>query len=176
MIIDNTYFNNNILPLGSFEVSNSRNGEGVAHKSIAINFSISVYEPKYLKELMGSELYAEYVDTKSDSKWTVLIDKLRNVETKRSPIANYVYFYHRRDNAIAKGDNGDFVPKTDNMQSVSINQRMRIAWDDMVSQNEDLMRWIYNSVINTDSPAIETTASWDMACWDRLLTEQGGLW
>ena len=172
MIIDNTYFNNNILNLGTFEVSNSRS-KAVEDKSVAINFSIAVYEPRYLKEIMGSELYAEYVASESDDKWLPLIAKLRNVETLRSPIANYVYFYHRRDNAIASGDNGDYVAKADNQQSVSINQRMRTAWDDMVFQNEVLLKWIYDNIINSETPAIETTAEWNIAAWDRLLTEQG---
>lgn len=172
MIIDNTYFNNNILNLGTFETSNSRSNDAVESKIAAIDFSISVYEPKYLLEFMGMELYSEYESTKSDSKWKPLIDKIRNEETKRSPIANYVYFYHKRDNEIASSDNVDYKPVVDNSTVISVDKRRALAWNDMVFLNSILMKWIYDNIVNTEAPVIETTALWDVAGWERLLKEQ----
>ena len=175
MIIDNTYFDNNILNLGNFETSNSRSNDVMENKIKAIDFSISVYEQKYLCELMGVELYSEYEASKSEEKWQPLIEKLRNEETKRSPIANYVYFYHKRDNEIASSDNVDYKPVVDNSTVISVDKRRALAWNDMVFLNSILMKWIYDNIVNTETPVIETTALWDVAGWERLLKEQVAL-
>ncbi len=172
MIIDNTYFNNNILNLGTFETSNSRSNDAVEYKIAAIDFSISVYEPKYLLEFMGMELYAEYESTKSDSKWKPLIDKIRNEEKKRSPIANYIYFYHKRDNEIASSDSVDYRPKVDNSTVISNDRRRALAWNDMVYQNSVLFTWVHDNIVNAETPTIVTTAVWDISGWERLLKEQ----
>jgi hypothetical protein len=172
-ITDETYYNNPICFIGDFEVSNSRNSAQSDSLSNLL-FSIAVYEQEYLQTIMGTELYAEYVSTSSDEKWNILIDKLRDVQLKRSPIANYIYFYHRRDNEIASGSNGDYMPKMDNMETVPTVKKRIIAWNDMVNQNASLFAWIYQNLIDTEIPLIETTAQWDYSQWERLLKKESG--
>jgi len=174
-LIDETYFAYEPCFLGNFESSNGY-GEVIQPKLVGIKRSINRFEPEYLKLLMGEELYAEYVSTISDAKWLPLIAKLKDTSTKISPIANFVYFYHRNENSIVSGDNGDYVPKMDNMQSVGVGVKMVIAWNDMVRLNATLMRWIYDYIITAETPAIETTATWDISKWDCVLLEYKNRW
>jgi hypothetical protein len=154
-IIDYTYFINEIsIPIKSTAALNG-----------AINDSISLYEDEVLKLLLGYKLWKEMkaaydasvatVSTPLPTKWDRFIngaefdytidgetytDKwvgLKNA-SKTSLIANYVYFFHRRNNVSQNSGIGETVSKAEN--SVIINPYVKcvIAWNKMIDMYGEL--------------------------------------
>jgi len=173
-LIDETYFGFEPCYLGDFESSNGY-GNVVSNKLIEVRRSIKRFEPEYLTMLMGTELYAEYVSTITDPKWDALKALLVNSTDKISPIANFVYYRHRREHKFESGDNGDYMTKKDNMIAVQPEHKMIIAWNNMVDLNIPILKWIWDYVICAETTAIETTATWDYSQWEtELLYKQIG--
>lgn len=173
-MIDNRFFNNPICKLGTFEVSSGR-ATAMQDKASDIDFSIAKFEPQYLRMVMGSEVYEEYKSDMDNAKWQPLIDRLVDSVNFISPIANYVYCKHKHTNYVETNGKTDYIAKADNMTVISPTERYKIAWNDMVEMNNILFCWIYENIINTDEPVIETTAKWDIANWEKLTTEESGL-
>lgn len=173
-MIDNRFFNNPICKLGTFEVSNGR-ATAMQDKASDIDFSIAKYEPEYLRMLMGSEVYEEYKSTIDDIKWEPLKTRLVDDVNFISPIANYVYYKHRRITAVSSDGVKDYTTKTDNTDGVGISSRLVTAWNDMVDLTQPICQYIYNSIITSNAPAIETVAQWDYSGWEILLKKQSRL-
>lgn len=124
---------------------------------------------------MGEEVYSEYVASIDDSKWAVLKSKLVDSVNKISPIANYVYYFHRKEHKFASGDTGDYMTKKDNTLTVQPEHKMIAAWNNMVELNYEVCKWIFYDVIMTETPEIVTTAAWDYSMWESdLLKKQTG--
>lgn len=173
-LIDETYFAYEPCYLGTFEGSNGY-GQVEEPKLLAVKRSILRFEPKYLQLLMGEELYSEYVSSISNAKWLPLKQKLLDTTNKISPIANYVYFYHRKEHKFESGDTVDYQTKKDNMVAVQPETKMINAWNDMVELNIVVCKWIWDYIICAETPAIETTATWDYSQWEEyLLTKENG--
>ena len=150
-LIDNTYFVGGGLdiPLGSRAELN----EG-------LTASITKHEPEVLKMLLGYKLYKlvqaaydasvqtlnpvalpqiyadlingaefsfEYGGITIETKW----EGLKNA-TKESLIANYVYYWHRRNNVSQFNGIGETVGKAENSQIVNPRYKMKNAWNKFV--------------------------------------------
>lgn len=173
-LIDETYFGFEPCYLGDFESSNGY-GNVVSNKLVEVRRSIARFEPIYLKLLMGEELYAEYVSTITDVKWDELKSKLVDAENKISPIANFVYYFHRKEHKFESGDTGDYMTKKDNTLTVQPEHKMIYAWNNMVDLNLPILKWIADEVIDAETPAIETIATCDYSAWEcDLLRKQTG--
>ena len=172
MIIDETYFNNEPCKIGGLIQSAGIPSDMGADNLNALRRAVYRFEPLYLELFFGTELYAEYVSTISDEKWAVLLNRMRDTTYKISPVANYVYYKYRPETVIKTSDSGDYVPKKDNMQTVSVNHKLIIAWNDMVDLNTRLFKWVEDSIINAEEPMITTTAKWDCTGWTQLLKKQ----
>lgn len=171
-LIDETYFAYEPCYLAGLDSSNS---EVSSPNLIEVRRSIKRFEPEYLTMLMGVELYAEYVSSISNTKWDELKALLVNATDKISPIANFVYYRHRYEHKFESGTNGDYITKKDNMVAVNPEQKMIISWNNMVDLNTPILKWIWDSVISAETPAIETTAIWDYSQWETdLLHKQIG--
>lgn len=134
-LIDASYFVNELDIPGQ---SNTVDSTGSALSSFIVK-----YETRYLKELLGLELYAEFqagllVDP-IEQKWIDLRNALRNETTKESPIANYVYYWWMRNNVSHTASIGEVVPVAENSQRTSPVGKMVRAWNEMVNLNREIV-------------------------------------
>ena len=148
-LIDYTYFINEIsLPVKSTPALNG-----------AITDSITLYEEEVLRLLLG---YKEWKSMKAaydasvatvpvvlPVKWAnfingaefefelngvTVMDKwigLKNT-SKKSLIANYVYFFHRRNNVSQNNGVGETVSMTENSKVISPTAKLHDAWNKMI--------------------------------------------
>lgn len=142
MIIDYTYFIGKIT-LPQVADTNGRND---------VTEAISIYEPEYLKYVLGEDLWKAFTDGidgsgTPDQRWTDLLDgKMFTYagrsylwigfksasQPKLSPIANYVYWKFMQDTAVSNATIGTVVPRTENSETVTPFSKMVYAWNDMV--------------------------------------------
>lgn len=151
MIIDYTFFQSGELRISGLPLPEVT--PGPTNNAVLYDLSayIARYEDEYLELALG-EMYnpfCEYLRSgeSGDDRWDNLKGKLAielkdsGFTLKRSPIANYVYFHYLRDHqsdATATGVKKD----TDEGTLVSPELKMVRAWNDMVSMNDALFRWI----------------------------------
>lgn len=151
MIIDYTFFQSGELRISGLPLPEVT--PGPTNNAVLYDLSayIARYEDEYLELALG-EMYnpfCEYLRSgeSGDDRWNNLKGKLAiepkdgGFTLKRSPIANYVYFHYLRDHqsdATATGVKKD----TDEGTLVSPELKMVRAWNDMVSMNDALFRWI----------------------------------
>lgn len=138
-LIDVSYF------VGEIFISGLENT--VAQTGSQILGFIKKYEAKYLKELLGETLYSEFVAGMSaepiEQKWVDLADKLRDAETKESPIANYVYYWWKRNEVTDSVGIGEVKPQAENASPASAVHKMVRAWNEMVDWNYRISDWLY---------------------------------
>lgn len=122
-------------------------------EAIRLTEAIAKYEPMYLKTLLGYELYTlftqglidltqiyedirdggTYEDTSGNTQeWEGFTDEGKN------PIANFIYFYHRRDIATDTQGTGEYEAATENGSRFSPMNKCVEAWNEMVDMNKKL--------------------------------------
>jgi hypothetical protein len=149
-LIDTSYFVREVnIPISSTAALNGN-----------INDSIALYEPEVLKQLLGYKLWKEmqaaydasvlitdpvalpqiYADLINGAEFSfefngVTIEEkwigLKNA-SKVSLIANYVYYWHRRNNVSQFNGIGQTVSKAENSTVVSPRYAMKAAWNKFV--------------------------------------------
>lgn len=137
-LIDSTYFRAELLIAG---LSNTIDGNATRLTSF-----INKYEARYLKDLLGDDLYAEFISGITvdpiDAKWIDLQNKIVNSTTKESPIANYVYYYFQRDATTSTVGVGESNQISENANSASSVDKQIRAWNEMVDYNRKLVKFI----------------------------------
>jgi len=122
-----------------------------------VNKYISIYEPEYLKTILGYEFYKQFMAGLSvdppNQKWIDLRDgadftnaitnKLEQYTGIAKPAANYIYYYLRRDSASLTTPAGDVVNRTENSAVVSSGRKMVNAWNAMVDYGMNLYKFLY---------------------------------
>jgi len=132
-----------------------------------LTYAINIYQPQYLKELLGSDLYdafeAGLQENPVPAKWTALSDKLRDDTTKISPIANYIFFNALRDwrhvySGIGASDN-----KADNSNPVSVTPLQVNAWNVGVPLSVAIAEWLIanSETYEVDDICYPTALEWD---------------
>ena len=165
-LIDETYFAHEpVLIQGLERSSNGYSKELTEGRINNVLDAISRFEPLYLKALLGDDAYEEFLETEDDAKWNELKTKLVNEDKKKSPIANYVFYHYHLENSIQRGDTGDYIPKTNNMDLVTPAYKRSLAWNDMVEQNKVLCQWIYANILSTSGALVEFENAIDPTCW-----------
>lgn len=110
---------------------------------------IDIREHEFLRLLMGDDMYEAFVDGLADypvpDRWTALLNQLYDTTLHRSPVAGYVYFHWLRDQFPAMGASGDFTPQGKGAVTMGYNQRMVLAWNDMVDQAYTVYEWILDN-------------------------------
>ena len=109
---------------------------------------IAIYEPKYLKLLLGEDLYDLFYTgigaTSPEAKWTALKTKLYP-DYFTTPAAYYVYFFLRRFQLSVTVLNGEVQPSFENTTPVSQNFKMIHAWNRMVDLSVKIQEWLQES-------------------------------
>lgn len=151
-LIDKTYF------VGEINIPDT----GSPAVEERLNFFIAKYEPEFLKISLGYSLYGAYVNgiavlPTPDVIWTDLRDGkeyivgettykyrgLRDATAKLSPIANYVYYWWRRDDVKAKPDDAQDAQVYYNQR----NQSMSRAWNEMGDWVQELTHFLNNNTL-----------------------------
>lgn len=144
-----------------------------------VNRVINEREPELLLALFGYELYKnyqagiiaetqKYIDIRDGKEYTNRAGRLTKwrglketvVEPVvgppavagqyRSLIANYVYYWHMRNNATVSTGTGEKTSKAQNAADASPRQKMSSAWNQMVQWNWELVEFIISN--DTDYP------------------------
>lgn len=149
-LIDSTYFHTNLLIAQSDQTS----------VSTALQLFIDRYEKEYLLKLMNynfKKLYdagvtastQKYIDIRDGKEYTNrygATDKwrgLKEASPKRSPIANYVYYWWARNEVTTSTGSGEVKANQQNSRSMaSVNKQMS-AWNEMVEWNKEFWAFMY---------------------------------
>lgn len=140
--IDPSYF------IGEINIPNT----GSAEVSERLTLFITQYEPQFLQHLFGYPLYKafsavtpptdqrfldilngkEYTDFQGRLQlWKGLIIPANPPVSPQSPIANYIYYWYRRNNATQTTDFGEVISSAENSINASPRKKMASAWNYM---------------------------------------------
>lgn len=127
MKTDKTYF------IGKLSIPHLTVSEGVdssLSNSDALTRYISIYEPEFLKKLLG-DAYSDYIANPTD--WTEFDALIVDNTLKVSPIANYVFFKCYPDIVQNNTGIGTVQGKPENSYLIT-DQRLVDVWNDMIAQ------------------------------------------
>ena len=118
----------------------------LANKAVLDRFILK-YEAKFLKKLLGDELYADFVRGWGagvvDQKWQDLADQLYDTVDKLSIVANYVYFFYRRYLITVTTTGAEAESAYENSTPTSNNMKATQAWNEMSDGVDDFYSWLY---------------------------------
>lgn len=142
MALTAAYFVNELLIPG---VSGTTYAE--VENLATLTATIAKYEPKFLKLLLGEDLYAEYAaaiaGNPTSGIWFDLKSQIYSTSPAyESPVANYVYWKFWKSNATVTVKAGETETKSENAQMVSIAAKMVRAWNEMVDQVDEIREWL----------------------------------
>ena len=107
ILIDKTYFKSGLTKIANLNTT-SVESEG---RATDINDFIETYEPEFLNELLGYDFYEEFINGLSqsvvDQKWTDLKAQIVDTSSKKSVIANYVWFRYWQQIQQTSTETGD---------------------------------------------------------------------
>lgn len=97
-----------------------------------VQYFIDVYEPKFLKELLGLDLFTEFeaglAEETIDTKWI----SLRDETDLKQMIVYYVYWFIQENDITTTVGTGESKLRKDNAQAANPLQKMVRNWNDMV--------------------------------------------
>lgn len=141
-LIDHTYF------IGELNIPDT----GKENVQEWLSVFISKYEPELLQAILGYALYKAFkvglTVTPIEARWTALRDGKEYTSTnghlrkwpglivvdglsKRSPIANYVYFHWSRDKVSRTTATGEVKDNSEGSTGVSAQYKQKNAWNEM---------------------------------------------
>lgn len=147
MLIDKSYFFGDIS-IGQLSEQSVQD---------SLELFIKQYEPELLTRLLGYETYKQIGD--NDQKWKDLKEGteytnydgkaakwngLYDNTTKISVIAYYVYCQYMENQLTATGGAGEGKVQMQNAIAVTNGRKIRKAWNLMVKQNWQLVRYLYS--------------------------------
>lgn len=173
-IIDESYFNGQLfLP-----------GIGGRINQERLNTVIDDRQAEFLDKALGYNLSAAFqigiTTDPIDQRWLDLRDGKTFVDAfgrthkwvgfqngqKKSPLANYVYYWFTRDNATITTTSGEAKPSKENAANVSYIPKQVRAWNDMVRMLDGLKTYLFVSN-QADTPLYpEWAMTWqhDITC------------
>ena len=152
ILIDETYFVGNItLPnLSTLPPVPAASGVALAIQTVGENnldAYINIYVPKYLILLFGrklaSKLLEELEGSNPDQIWLDIKDQLliTTGSYKASPLANYVYYWVRRNGESKTTQGGEADPTFGFATNTANRRKIVTAWGDMVDMTRDIDAW-----------------------------------
>jgi len=148
-LIDSTYFVRNLFVPNVKRTSKPpagvANAAMLATSESNLEDYIVKYEADFLKKVFGKQFASYLVEHLNDDN---IEDRIKAIKvlliddnTKVSPIANYIYFYWKRDNLTQTTSAGsEVIGKIDDAVLVSTRRSLSIAWNEM----SDMIREIYS--------------------------------
>jgi hypothetical protein len=98
-----------------------------------VNWFIHEYEPVYLLELLGQEIYDEYLSETLD---------LSNNQALKKAIANFVFYHYTISNYAQNSGIGVTIPSSQNAMIVVPIQTSVKAWNRMVDYTDEAIKTI----------------------------------
>lgn len=149
MLINEEYFKGEIVIPNLNSVGNGISSQ-IASSNLELLLSfIDKYEKRFLVSLLGrccaDEFYKEIEKGELSGKWLDLKNKLVDEPLKISPIANYVYYWYRRNDVSITTGIGEMETDSDNSVRVSSALKMCRAWNEMVEWVIDTRVWMKSS-------------------------------
>ena len=149
MLINEEYFKGEIVIPNLNSVGNGISSQ-IASSNLELLLSfIDKYEKRFLVSLLGrccaDEFYKEIEKWELSGKWLDLKNKLVDETLKISPIANYVYYWYRRNDVSITTGIGEMETDSDNSVRVSSALKMCRAWNEMVEWVIDTRVWMKSS-------------------------------
>ena len=141
-----------------------------AYIDALIQLAIDEYEPTMLTDLLGAELYADFIAGLAQDpvlpKWTALQAKVFK------SILCYVYYMYMRDNATSTTGNGETNAKTANAEQTTPIDKMMDRWNEGVKGNYATVKFVNDTP--DDYPHIPTHYPWTWAwlAWGYQQCEQ----
>lgn len=96
---------------------------------------IAKYQKEYLTVMFGAAIALDTPDA--------IIDLLVDTDTLTSPIANYVYFHFRRDNATMTTTVGEKKTMISKTSYSSSNEKLVAAWNEMARWSGELHNQLF---------------------------------
>jgi hypothetical protein len=149
-LIDISYFTRELV------IPNLKSLSGVGWTSSEIASSndelltgfIEKYEWAYLKELLGVELRDAFVQGLEiepvPEKWLRLKEQIVDERRKESPIAAYVYYFFRRNDATDYTGIGEAATTGDNSKRADPTEKMMKAWFQMMIRSREIRAWLHS--------------------------------
>lgn len=129
MRISPSFFNNPKTRIAGIDILRDGCPTESAQKIInGINSYIAIYEPRFLRKLIGpnaEKILSENAD---------LRDMLVNSNGGYSIVAAYIYFFYMRDNATMNTMAGEKVKVADHSIQTTANNRLATLWNEMVDE------------------------------------------
>ena len=149
-LIDYTYFQYlpTLIPV------NDVDGDVGAAQISYINSLIDVEQPKVLKQIMGATLYDEFIEglgeTIVESKWTDILNKIRNSSNKTSFLTYFVYIQDRiMSNSIAS-QHGDVSVDVINAQKSQDFAKNATIWNSGATLANEFSEWLWENADTYD--------------------------
>jgi hypothetical protein len=117
-------------------------GNSEANGAIAeiVNRSIALYEPRFLRSVLGT-LYDGFAADMTSVKSKAIIAHLYDEVNLISPVANFVYVNFRRDTMTDAVPTGEGVGSYENL-TISQGYKQQFAWNLMCDLVDDFWTWL----------------------------------
>lgn len=149
MLINEEYFKGEIIIPNLNSVGNGISNQIAGSNLELLKSFIGKYEKRFLVSLLGKdcadEFFRKIEKGELFGKWLDLKNRLVDETLKLSPIANYVYYWYRRNNVSITTGAGEMETDSDNSVRVSPALKMCRAWNEMVKWVVDTMEWMKSS-------------------------------
>jgi hypothetical protein len=134
-LIDSTYFIGEISIPGLTIAESTGVAKAIGDGQIAeLEWFIHKYEKKLLTDLLTAATYTNFLlelnDVDCNPQWTILKNMLVDEDNLTSCIANYIYYWWKRNEATMSTGVGGAIPQTENALRVSPEFKMMSAWND----------------------------------------------
>lgn len=104
-----------------------------------LQWFIDKYEPLFLTELLGVELYTELKANITDARFVALLPYLKPA------IVDYVYWFYLADQNTVTATTGGAKPKQQNSANASSYPKMVRAWNEMVKLNRETNKFLHDN-------------------------------
>lgn len=104
--------------------------------SVSIQNFITKYQPIFLKELLGTELFDAYTVNPTDQRFTDLLPYIKPA------LVDYVYWFYIKNQATQMTGTGAAQSKKQNAVTVSPYPEMVRAWNEMVDYNKGTNKFL----------------------------------
>lgn len=139
------------------KVPNAGPSTGQNPEATSLNGFITKYEPRFLKEYFGYEMYQQFITGYDNNEPDYLaigngatyidqygiMQKWEGFQSGNNPIANYTFCHILKDRAATLFGIGVRKLKGENMDEASIDAKLVDAWNEMVRFNFNLHEFLY---------------------------------
>lgn len=164
---DIEYYKVGEIQISGIQTSDAFNNESVDLKTADVNSYIEKFERKFMRFLLGKELYDNFIETKTDPKWDILKNILIDEQKELSIIARYVYCKYIYATEIKKAETGDYIDQRDGVYQISVRHNYIKTWNSYVDDFWDKTFSIQD--------AISTLGTLDTSDWGHICRKESGL-